>query len=661
MRLLIVFLLCSFRIYAQQADYVLYVAQNGNDQSAGSMERPLKSLNAALLKVAELKGGAVSILLRGGTYEVDKSIVIGKYPQLKGLTISNYKEEKVLISGGRKIPVSAVKKSAAAIYQVDLKKAGIADYGKLRQHGHRNAVTAPMELFLGDQAMELARWPNKGFLPIGLVKHAGLKNRNSKPVLDGAVFRYITDRPDKWKKADQVWITGFLANGFANDHLPVKSISAERKEITLAATTAYGLKMTDQEMGFQRFFFYNVPEELDSAGEYYLDRSSGILSFYHTEVLSDDLIVSMCSTPIISLINSENVVLAGLEIGYGRDMGIYAEGTKNIKIQHCKVMNLGTVGIGLGKYTADPAKFRSYEDLISYDHNSAFVINSCKIYNTGAGGVFMTGGDRKNLIPAGNRVENTEIFNYARRNWASAPAVFLGGVGAIIKNCFIHDSEGQAIMYWGNNHEIAYNQIKDVLREINDQGAVYTGRDRSSTGTRIHHNLFENLISPKGYMVAAVYIDDGSGGIQVDSNIFVNSGSAAGKLRFGAIHINGGGNNTFRGNTFVDCRLAVSMTSWTAEKWRVVMGTAEMAKKLKTDVNFGSALYLKRYPFLKGLAAGEYKPGPNQFINSQCINVDQFSSNKAVLDRHTVFSKAAAGRNVREIKQFSTSGIGLKK
>jgi len=662
MRLLVFFLLCSFNIFAQNNDKTFYVSLSGNDKSTGSMDQPLRSLNAALQKAALLKGGNVSILIRAGTYFTDQTISIGSNDNLKHLTIASYKGEKVLLSGGVKIDKSAVKKTSATIYQIDLKKAGITDYGELQQHGHRNAVTAPLELFYGGQAMELARWPNHGFLPIERVSNPGIKNKASKNAETGAVFGYSSDRPAKWKKTDQVWVAGFLANGFANDNVPVKSIDVNKKEITLNAATNYGVKSTDGASPFRRFFFYNIPEELDSSGEYYLDRTTGMLSFYHSAELTDDLFVSICSTPILSLINSNNVTLSGLEIGYGRDMGIYAQGTKNINIKNCTVMNLGTLGIGIGKNTSDKSLYKSYEELISFDKTSAFVISSCKIYNTGTGGIFMTGGDRQQLVPAGNMVDNTEIYNYARRNWVSSPAIFLGGVGNAIKHCFIHDSEGQAIMYWGNNHEISYNKIKNVVKEIEDQGAVYTGRDRSSTGTRIHNNLFENLQSPGGYMVAAVYIDDGSGGIKVDSNIFKNCGSTRGKLRFGAVHINGGGDNTFANNYFQNCGLAVSMTSWTDEKWKTLMGTKEMSKKLKSDVNSGSALFLKRYPYLKRLASDDYKPGPNKFKNSLCINVSRFSSNKSVLDSNTIsFSKDPGGVDLNGIKQINVSNIGLRK
>jgi hypothetical protein len=83
-----------------------YVAANGNDANAGTFVHPLKTLNAALKKVANVGDNAVEIYLRGGKYAVSEPIQIT--PQIlngKSLLISNYQQEKVTISGA--VPVEA--------------------------------------------------------------------------------------------------------------------------------------------------------------------------------------------------------------------------------------------------------------------------------------------------------------------------------------------------------------------------------------------------------------------------------------------------------------------------------------------------------------------------------------------------------------------------
>ena len=46
----------------------------------------------------------------------------------------------------------------------------------------------------------------------------------------------------------------------------------------------------------------------------------------------------------------------------------------------------------------------------------------CDIYNTGAGGIILGGGDRKTLTPAGNYVLNCHIHHFARLDGRTAPS-----------------------------------------------------------------------------------------------------------------------------------------------------------------------------------------------------------------------------------------------
>ena len=54
---------------------------------------------------------------------------------------------------------------------------------------------------------------------------------------------------------------------------PIKSINDD-KTITTEYCSKYGFK----EGGY--YYFFNVLEELDAPGEYYIDRDNGILYFY---------------------------------------------------------------------------------------------------------------------------------------------------------------------------------------------------------------------------------------------------------------------------------------------------------------------------------------------------------------------------------------------
>lgn len=674
---LLVLIACFYVAFchAKQKELSIFVAKEGSNTNSGSESAPVKTIDYAFKMISESNSSEIHLYIRQGNYECNESLVISG--SNKNITISNYNNELVTISGGKKLDNSTLRKVTAPeilsrlnenaknnIYQIDLKKAGITDYGSLEQHGHRTIKTAPLELFIDNRAFTLARWPNNDYLPIGKVIRNGLTNRKLKVEQNGAVFGYSSTRPQRWIANSDIWIGGFLANGFSNDNIKIKDLNAAGQQVSLQTTTNYGVLSTSEDNfknaqpknGVRRFYFYNILEELDFPGEYYVDRKSGILYFYSDiQPSTQNISVSLLKSPLLKLLNAKNILIKGIEFANGRDVGIYAENTSNIKITKCSFLNFGTIAISLGKVTNDKTFSKSYEELISNDKNSGFIISDCKILNAGTGGIFLTGGNRKQLESGLNVIKNCEIANFSRRNFVGCPAVFLGGVGAKLLNCSIHESEGQAIMYWGNDHEIAFNSISNVVKEINDQGAVYTGRDPSSTGTTIHDNLFFDITSKRGFSVAAVYIDDGSGGISVNRNIFRNCGSS-GTIKFGAIHINGGGDNHFDNNFFIDCDRAVSRTIWSSEKWISILGTPEMKLKLQTYTDITSVKYQTKYPYLKKFAMpANLQPGANIFSNSLIINIDEFTSNsKAITQKNTVL--AANDANFISLKSYRIGG-----
>ncbi|MFT4031269.1 MAG: right-handed parallel beta-helix repeat-containing protein [Siphonobacter sp.] len=625
-------------VLAQQLHKV-YVSNSGLDSNPGTETSPVKTLNKAI-DIVKQKNGGVSVLLKGGYYSLSEGVELSNVNNVK---ISNLNNEKVVISGGIRINENLIKplndpeisrklktEAKGKIYEIALDQLNISDYGVYRQHGHRRVSPAPLELFSDNKPLIVARWPNDGYLPLKKVIDSGSVPRNNENDNRGAIIAYDYDRPSNWSNLNSIWVRGALANGYSDDNLQIKHINLDEKTIEFLQPSLYGVigsegdsKMTN----YRRYFFYNILEELDSPGEWYLDEAKKKIYFWP---LSDNIYlnISILEKPLISLNNTDNVSFEGITFGYSRGMGIYAEHTKNTKINNCSFINLGTVAVSLNTFLDKP-KDDFYDTLINDadKSNTDFSMNSCTISYTGTGGVLLSGGDRKNLIAANNEINNCDISNYSRLNLFSCPAVTINGVGNKVQHCYIHESSGQGIMYWGNNHEISFNHIKSVVQEISDQGGIYTGRDPSSTGTEIHDNFFDDIVSKFGFSVAAVYIDDGSGGINVNNNVFFNCGSS-GEYPFGAIHINGGSNNSFDNNYFINCKRAFSMSSWSDEKWKRVMFSNEMKKKLTSDADINSNLYLQKYPYLKGFFdENNIKPRINTITNTIAYKVGSFTSN----------------------------------
>ena len=623
-----------FNCYSADYQEFLYVSKNGSDSNTGTIDRPFATIGGALQKAKTFNNVNVTIQIREGKYTIFHTVNIGEFRNLKHLTLQAYNNEQVIFTGGVTVKREDIQKCTdpiiirtlspklhSRLFKIRLSELGITNNGDFVQHGHRKIYTAPLEIFEGDEPLHIARWPNSGFLE--------LRSSIDKKGLDSnfVSFKFPNGRPDKWKETNDIWIAGFLSNGYSDTHLKIKSIhkldqivdvNIQRKD------DVDNYKGPNSQQDSRRFYFYNVLEELDSPGEWFLNKKTNEIYFLSKDPDFKEINISVASEPILSLVNARNVTINKITLGFGRDMGIFAKNTSNIEIKNVVLKNFGTFAISLGKNTSDKKMAKNYEDLISFDRNSNFRIVSCTISNTGTGGIFLTGGLRKTLEPGKNSVYNTRIHNYNRRNLTSCPAVFIGGVSNSVLHCEISESSGQAIMYWGNDHVISYNKISDVCRDINDQGAVYTGRDPSSTGTSIMSNLFYNI---KGLnrSVAAVYIDDGSGGINVSNNIFLDCGSS-GPYQFGAIHINGGGNNTFLKNIFLKCERGVSINVWTTKKWAEYLATTEMKKKIFSNVDITSNLFEVRYPFLRRLDIN-YGTGKNIFRENYLLGVKAFASN----------------------------------
>ena len=194
----------------------------------------------------------------------------------------------MIISGGKKIKGSAFKKvndpailmrvgktAAAALYQVSLKQLGILNYGKHQSYGHgQPVVPAPLELFFNNEPLTLAHYPNSGSIKIGKVIDKGSVPRIGDTSNRGALFEYTDTRHAKWAGQKDIWLQGTFNYGFADDNINIEKIDTLKKQIKLVTPHLYGL---GNGRDFQAYTAYNILEELDSPGEWWLDTKTGIL------------------------------------------------------------------------------------------------------------------------------------------------------------------------------------------------------------------------------------------------------------------------------------------------------------------------------------------------------------------------------------------------
>ncbi len=625
----------------------IYVSPDGNDSNPGTIEKPLATIQAAMQAVRNLKTQSdslqgITVYLRQGVYNVSQTLEFNQKDagsDSHPVTFKGYKNEEVIISGGIEISPADFKpiedeqvlkriidKNARnEIKQINLKEQGITNYGNFRQHGFSIAIQpAPMELFVNSTPQIVARYPNNSKLTVSKVIKDCSKAINEDFTAEPGIIGYDYERPHLWQNPQDIWLWGYFFAGFADDNLGIQSIDTIKKEIHLKHAHMFGLTKTDttKEWGSKivGYYAYNILEEIDTPGEYYIDRKNGILYYYPVENFEDaTIVVSGMKDPILAIENTANIVFENLTIEYGKGIGVYTERSKNIVFNHCTIRNFGTVGAMLGQGVSGAdypiheftgyLKSRTVGNLKAHHYgNSDFQNNAgnnngftnCHFYNLGTGAIVLSGGDRKTLTSGANYVINSEIHDYNRWNKTYCPGVKLYGVGNIIKHNHIYNAPHQAIEIFGNEHLIEFNNIEKVVKEVHDMGAVYIGRNPSERGNVVRHNYFHD-IGVDGYKNCAIHIDDGGSDMLVEGNVFYK----ASRSDFGNILLNGGCDNVIRNNIFIKGAHTLwiedpRMAGIPPEKFNYrYLKSGLWGERMFKEINIHSKIWQEKYPGFK--------------------------------------------------------------
>ena len=628
-RLIFCFLLWQFGVSAigSQNDVTYYVSILGKDTNPGTIEKPFatpeRARNAVRAALKMNKKEPITVLFRQGAYILKKSFELETADSGNENTpviYSAYPGEEVSFMGGVSIPVDKVKKitekqilarlvpeAKNKILQINLKSLGIQNFGTLTPHGFgRPYQPAPMELFCNRQAMKLSRWPNDSLVRIGKVLDPGSIPRNGDYSNRGGKFTYDVLRPNRWKSAKEIWISGFFRYGYADDALKISSIDFINKTITTAQATMYGFESGKE---FQRWYAYNLLEEIDQPGEYFIDREHGILYFFPPEGQLNSIELSLLEEPMVALENVSNISIRNITFECARGMGIYIEKGANNHIENCVFRNLGEVAVSVGKGilpfqdlqhagTGTPASGVLGSILSHLYENTTFnreagtghVISGCHIYNTGTGGISLGGGDRLTLEKGNNRVENCRIHDFNRLDRSYKVGINIDGVGNIISHCEIYNSPGSAILLHGNDHLIEYNNIHHAVIDGDDMGAIYYGRDPSEQGNKIQYNFFHHIGNEHG-TIMAVYHDDGACGMEVTGNVFYKAGSRT-------VMIGGGNDNVYRNNIFINCPMAFHLDNRLMGWAKSSLEKDGIFEKRLAAVNYKQPPYSIAYPKL---------------------------------------------------------------
>ncbi len=581
MRRIIFIMAILLNTHAHSTD--LYVAANGNDSNPGTKAQPFLTLEKARNTIRTLKTSEpVSVWLRCGYYVLDQTFELDEKDSGTAdapIVYRVYSDETVHVTGSRTISTSAFRKVRdkkilkrllphvhKKVMQADLKSLGITNYGRHQQYGHAlPVVPAPLELFFNHKIMQLACYPNDGYVKIGKVIDTGSVPRvRDYENIRGGTFEYTDDRHKRWVGVDDIWIQGTFKYGYADDKIKVKSIEPHKGQVTLSTPHMYGIGSGED---YNHYVALNILEELDEPGEWYVDRSTGILYFWPPAAMENARIsVSILEEPLVAMEDVSHVTFSDIIFEETRGMGIYIEGGEHNKIAGCTLRNIGTSAVFMGqgaKQTFPHITHDDYEGVpvsrqignlqghiykyTTWDRKGGknHRVVSCDIYDTGCGGVMLSGGSKKDLIPGNCFVENCRIHDYNRRNRFLWAGVNIDGCGNRIAHNEIYNSDFQAIYVHGNEHVFEYNHIHHIATNSNDTSPWYLGRDPSDRGNIIRYNFFHHCGNPQRKWTMGVYFDDATCGAVVHGNVFYKVGS------YGTIYSNAGHDLTIRNNIFV--------------------------------------------------------------------------------------------------------------
>ena len=602
-----------------------YVSPFGSDDNDGSINSPFGTIEKARNKVRELiSAGAypeegITVYLRGGDYVLSDTLTFdGQDSGTKEAPVKymSYPGEIANITGSVKLDYTKFKPVSSDIaqkllttdarnkvLQYDLAADGITDLGQLSRRGYliMAGVTPQAELYIDDRRMQLSRWPNEGWVGTTEIVRSGARSKSG--VLQGAVFKIDYTEPTKWKtNINEIYTSGVLGPNYFYGYFPIEKI--ENGQITLkeGSVTEYYSK---------HFIKYeNILEETDAPGEYYIDRTTGMLYLYPTEGFGSgsDIRLSQLEGHLIKIENTQNLIIENIKLNGARSSGIRASGIDNITVKNCEVSGMGADGI--------------------YMSGTNNTVKNCYIHDIGSHGVNMNGGDYANLISGGNVIENNHIEKAAQLERSYYAGILLGhmSVGAVVRNNKIHDMPHAAVIIYGPDHLFENNEVYDAVLEFHDMDAIYMNVYQFpwERGVTIKNNYIHDLghetFTEKQMNVAGIRTDNQGNGLNVIGNIFYNIGTSTSNGVRGVCAE--GTDNVIKNNIFLDTAETYDGpdTYRTDAQWDI---TSDSVKGVYENWLKYNPVYSAKYPEVATYFDRHYASyvGGNKFINNLVVNI----------------------------------------
>lgn len=614
--------------YEEEGDKLfLYVATNGDDHNPGTIDKPLASITGARDKIREIKKtdglpeGGIVVYFREGTYSIKEGVHFtgeDSGTESARITYRNYPDEVVDFVGAASLswddftPVTdqavlnrIVDKDAREhIYSVNLKKLGFTDLqppvwpgpysydGGLMKHlTKKYGITKPendtSELIINGKTMTIARYPNDGFMTITEVIEEGwdpgsLMTTEEQIMPDDTepIEVVVADkRIQNWTNAKGAIMAGTFCYTWASQATEVGSINVKENAIKAKYPIWY------KAVNGQNFYVFNLIEEIDMPGEYYIDVDKGILYIYEPAEPVEEVAYTVLNDTMF-IFDADYITFKNLNMKYTKKAAfIYTNETEGCELIGSEISYAGYYNYLMGKNNT---------------------IYDCYVHDNGYG-IELAGGDRATLTRSNNLLENSVFERNDRVSSTYSPSVAVTRCGNTVRHCDISGAAHTLILYSGNFQELSYCDISEACTHADDMGAIYAGRDITQRGNKILYNYIHDIGGGSGVGANGnhgIFLDDWWSAADIAGNVFAN-------IPDGAAVMLAGSYNVMDNNIVVDCKESFRMT----RSFDYGNGTSMdvLTEKAKT-IPYTSEVWKNAFPGIENLIDEKGYPDVNNHI-----------------------------------------------
>ena len=609
-----------------------FVAPDGKAENPGTSEKPFGSLVQARDAIRKLKAegkfpkeGRVEVIVRGGVYPVTETFTLETEDSGDGNgAIILYKAaegETPIFTGGvsvtefkkvddsnilKRLPNESRDKIFVAAIPSDVKFPAVAPRG----YGKNGLGAAPqVELFIDDKPQQIARYPNvpkpgaadarkeseNSFLKTGKV-HRGFFDTDTQN--QPGIFEYADPRHERWTEAKDAMLFGYWGHLWAITSCRVEKIETQTKQVVLATSNSYGHREN------MPYYAFNLLEEIDESGEWYLDRENGKLYVYPpTGVDLNAVKVRLSYFPkeFLTAKDVSYVTLFGLHFEEGSGTALRVSGGSNFGVIGCSVKRFGNWGLGLS--------------------GELHGVLGCDFVTLGGGGIELNGGNIKTLTPGRCVVQNSFVNDFSRIDRCYAPALSIDGVGHLASNNLFCDSPGHAIRVGGMEQTIEFNEVHSIVYESDDQSGIDIWGNPFIRGMAFRYNYWHHIGSGRDVAgQAGIRLDDMISSVWMYGNVFFRSSGG----HFGGIQIHGGKDNIVDGNLMIDCKYAVSFSPWGEKRWLEQLDGYFGTQSRRWGFDPDSDIFKTKYPDYAELKVNADR---NFITRNAAIGCDAFAFN----------------------------------